>query len=146
LVDLPFLKGIKLPAWCDNLTLQIDEINTANGLGYLAAGVRADLAFLTDRPQNKMLIPESKTRPDGVWFFSDKYARSLVIKFHGDNISKSKHQSNVTSSDIRGFFLNKDGVSVINGLKDIRKEYENSDTWSSLRGTLTSLVTNMRHV
>ncbi|CAO3670427.1 unnamed protein product [Umbelopsis ramanniana] len=64
LVDLPCLQGIKLPAWRDNLTLQIDDINTANGLGYSAAGVHADLAFLSDRPQNKMLIPQFGTRPD----------------------------------------------------------------------------------
>ncbi|KAG0013780.1 hypothetical protein BGZ81_000835, partial [Podila clonocystis] len=38
LVDLPFLQGIALPKWCNNLQLQIDEINTANGFGYTASG------------------------------------------------------------------------------------------------------------
>src|SRR4051794_15235353 len=28
LVDLSFLQGVKLPAWCHNLKLQIEEINT----------------------------------------------------------------------------------------------------------------------
>ncbi|KAF8938891.1 hypothetical protein BGZ47_008367, partial [Haplosporangium gracile] len=34
LMDLPFLQGITLPNWCDDLKLQIDGINTANGFGY----------------------------------------------------------------------------------------------------------------
>ncbi|KAG0247823.1 hypothetical protein DFQ27_001554, partial [Actinomortierella ambigua] len=31
LKDLPFLRGLDLPHWCNHLRLQIDEINTANG-------------------------------------------------------------------------------------------------------------------
>ncbi|KAF9080254.1 hypothetical protein BGX23_002406, partial [Mortierella sp. AD031] len=56
LVDLPFLQGIALPKWCNDLKLQIDGINTANGFGYTDSGVAADLAFLTERPPKKMLI------------------------------------------------------------------------------------------
>ncbi|KAG9065461.1 hypothetical protein KI688_002788 [Linnemannia hyalina] len=46
-VDLPFLSGLLLPAWCSKFQFQIDEINTASGFGYKGSGVTADLAFLT---------------------------------------------------------------------------------------------------
>ena len=73
IVDLPFLQGVTLPAWCHNLKLQIDAINTANGFGYTETGLRADLAFLKDCPSNEMLVAQFGTRPDGVWFFSDNH-------------------------------------------------------------------------
>lgn len=137
LVDLPFLQGITLPGWCDNLNLQIDEINTANGFGYTATGLRADLAFLSERPRNKMLIAHYGTRPDGAWFFSDnRYAGSLAIKFYGENIKQAIQQSNETSSDIRGCFLNKDGVSVSKGLAGIQHDFVAAGTPSNLRGIL----------
>jgi hypothetical protein len=97
LVDLPFLQGIALPKWCDNLQLQIDGINTANGFGFTASGVAADLAFLTERPPNKMLIAKCGTRPDGAWFFSDKqYAGSLAIKFYSSSMPQKMHNENGT--------------------------------------------------
>lgn len=90
LADLPFLQGILLPFWYNDLLLQIDEINTASGLGYSASGVRADLELLDDRPPNKMLIAHCGTRPDGAWFFSDnRYAGSLAIKLYGENIKQA---------------------------------------------------------
>ncbi|KAF9904159.1 hypothetical protein EC991_002994 [Linnemannia zychae] len=100
-VDLPFLQGVTLPAWCNNLTLQIDSINKANGFGYTETGLRSDLAFLKDCPPNQMLIAQFCTRPDGLWFFSDSYyAGSLAIKLYSDKISKDLLSSNETSSDI----------------------------------------------
>jgi len=72
LTNLPFLKGFKaLPTWCKGLKLQIDEVNTANGFGYNGHGHDADLEFLKNRPANKMLIEQSGTRQDGMWFFSN---------------------------------------------------------------------------
>lgn len=68
LADLPFLQGVTLPTWCDNLNLHIDEINTANGFGYTTSDVRADLTFLSKCPPNKMPIANDGTRPDGAWF------------------------------------------------------------------------------
>ncbi|KAG0359273.1 hypothetical protein BGX24_005798, partial [Mortierella sp. AD032] len=134
LVDLPFLQGIALPKWCDNLQLQIDEINTANGFGYTASGVAADLAFLTERPPNKMLIAKCGTRPDGAWFFSDKqYAGSLAIRFYSSTIPQRMHLENETSSDIRACFLKADG-EVNKTLTDIRRAYEDARIPSSLRG------------
>ncbi|KAF8927043.1 hypothetical protein BGZ58_010673 [Dissophora ornata] len=137
LVDLPFLQGVHLPAWCDNFELQIDEINTANGFGYSASGLRADLAFLTECPPNKMLIANNGTRPDGVWFFSDKhYAGSLAIKLYSERLKNAIHESNQTSSDIRGCFLRKDGVKVNESLAGIRDDFVASGTPSNLRGML----------
>ena len=137
LVDLPFLQGVTLPGWCDNLDLQIDEINTANGFGYTATGLRADLAFLSDRPPNKMLIAHCATRPDGAWFFSDnRYAGSLAIKFYSDRLKQGTHESNETSSDIRGCFLKDDGVNVNHSLAGIRNDFVTSGTPSNLRGIL----------
>lgn len=136
-VDLPFLQGHILPTWCSNVKLEIDEINTAKGLGYVDSGLRGDLAFLKDCPPKKMLIANFGTRPDGAWFFSDKrYAGSLAVKFFSGKISKEVHQSNETSSDIRCCFLNKDGVSVSNANAGIRQDFEASGIPSQLRGIL----------
>lgn len=137
LVDLPFLQGIALPKWCDDLELQIDEFNTANGFGYTDSGVAADLAFLTECPPNKMLIASFGTRPDGVWFFSDKrYAGSLAIKFYSSRISREKHKENETSSDIRCCFLQKDGLASNSSLANIRGNFMSSGTPSNLKGIL----------
>ncbi|KAF9367953.1 hypothetical protein CPB97_005116 [Podila verticillata] len=137
LVDLPFLQGIALPKWCDDLELQIDEFNTANGFGYTDSGVAADLAFLTECPPNKMLIASFGTRPDGVWFFSDKrYAGSLAIKFYSSRISRKKHKENETSSDIRCCFLQKDGLASNSSLANIRGNFMSSGTPSNLKGIL----------
>ncbi|KAG0277655.1 hypothetical protein BGZ96_002781 [Linnemannia gamsii] len=137
LVDLPFLQGIALPKWCDNLRLQIDRINTANGFGYTDSGVASDLAFLTDRPPNKMLIVKYGTRPDGAWFFSDKqYAGSLAIKFYSGPVPRKSHKDNETSSDIRGSFLQKDGTTLNSTLANIRRDFVASVTPSNLEGIL----------
>ncbi|KAF8923781.1 hypothetical protein BGZ58_002528, partial [Dissophora ornata] len=136
-VDLPFLQGLNLPAWCNSLTLQIDTINTANGYGYPETGLRADLAFLKDCIPNQMLVANFGTRPDGVWFFSDNhYAGSLAIKLYSDNIKQETCHSNETSSNIRGCFLKKDGVSVTEANTDIRKEFVSSGIPTNLRGIL----------
>ncbi|KAG0277857.1 hypothetical protein BGZ96_002687 [Linnemannia gamsii] len=136
LVDLPFLQGITLPKWCDNLQLQIDGINTANGFGFTASGVAADLAFLTERPPNKMLIAKCGTRPDGAWFFSDKqYAGSLAIKFYSSSMPQKMHNENGISSDIRACFLKADG-EVNKALADIRRAYVDTRIPSDLRGIL----------
>ncbi|KAF9536613.1 hypothetical protein EC957_010310 [Mortierella hygrophila] len=136
LTDLPFLQGVALPTWCIALRLQIDSINTANGFGYTISGVRADLAFLTECPSNKMLIACSGARPDGAWFFSDsKYAGSLAIKFYSSSFSAKMQQSNETSSDIRACFLQANGTSN-ESLADIRSDYVASGTPSNLRGIL----------
>ncbi|KAG0041828.1 hypothetical protein BGZ89_007215, partial [Linnemannia elongata] len=137
LVDLPFLQSIALPKWCDDLRLQIDGINTANGFGYTDIGVAADLAFLADCPPNKMLIASYSTRPDGAWFFSDKrYAGTLAIKFYSSRLAQKAHQSNETSSDIRGCFLQKDGTTLNPTLATIRSNFVASGTPSNLRGIL----------
>ncbi|KAG0268150.1 hypothetical protein BGZ95_002588 [Linnemannia exigua] len=136
LVDLPFLQGITLPKWCDDLKLQINGINTANGFGYTDSGVAADLAFLTERPPNKMLIAKFGTRPDGAWFFSDKrYAGSLAIKFYSSSMPQQKHDENETSSDIRACFLQKDG-NLNKNLASTRRDFVASGAPSSLRGIL----------
>ncbi|KAG0221999.1 hypothetical protein BGW42_007039 [Actinomortierella wolfii] len=137
LVDLPFLQGVKLPKWCDSLELQIDDVNKAEGFGYKDIGVAADLAFLTECPPNKMLVANFGTRPDGVWFFSDKrYAGSLAIKFYSSPLPQEKHFENETSSDIRSCFLQKDGVTVNTSLAGIRRDFEASGTPSNLKGIL----------
>ncbi|KAF9349932.1 hypothetical protein BGX26_011839 [Mortierella sp. AD094] len=137
LVDLPFLQGITLPNWCNNLHLQIDEINTANGFGYTANGIAADLAFLTECPPNKMLLANFGTRPDGVWFFSDKrYAGSLAIKLYSSPVSQEKHIQNEASSDIRCCFLKKDGHTPNPSLINVRHTFVTSGTPSNLKGIL----------
>ncbi|KAI8597591.1 hypothetical protein EDD21DRAFT_418573 [Dissophora ornata] len=137
LADLPFLQGVSLPSWCDNLKLQIDEINTANGFGYNSSGVRADLAFLTECPPNKMLVANFGTRPDGAWFFSDtQYAGSLAIKLFSDRMKQDIHESNETSSNIRGCFLKKDGATVTKSLAPVRQAFVDSGIPSNLRGIL----------
>ncbi|KAK3817647.1 MAG: hypothetical protein J3Q66DRAFT_298758 [Benniella sp.] len=134
LVDLPFLQGMELPKWCDDLKLQIDEVNTANGFGY-TGGVAADLAFLAACPPGKMLIPSSGTRPDGLWFFPDtRYAGSLAVKFFSGEVPQDDHKSNKTSSDIRACFLKADGT-VNKNLANIRRDFARSTT-SKLKGTL----------
>ncbi|KAG9067634.1 hypothetical protein KI688_012419 [Linnemannia hyalina] len=136
LVDLPFLRGVALPTWCITLRLQIDSIDTAKGFGYTIGGVRADLAFLTKCPPNKMLIACSGTRPDAAWFFSNrKYAGSLAIKFFSRRFSAEMQQSNETSSDIRACFLQANGT-LNESLANIRSDYEASGTPSNLRGIL----------
>ncbi|KAG9062174.1 hypothetical protein KI688_006506 [Linnemannia hyalina] len=142
LVDLPFLRGVTLPAWCYTLQFQIDSINTAKGFGYTAIGARADLAFLTERPPNKMLIACSGACPHGSWFFSNRrYAGSLAIQFYSSRLAGRVNESIEYSSDIRRSFSPycgyssrslKDGPS----LKDIRSDFEDSRTPSDLRGTL----------
>ncbi|GJJ78336.1 hypothetical protein EMPS_10695 [Entomortierella parvispora] len=137
LADLPFLQGIALPNWCYNLRLQIDEINTPAGFGYTSTGTAADQVFLTDCPPNKMLIAKFGTRPDGAWFFSDKrYAGSLAVKFYSSNVPQAKHLENITSSNIRSCFLQKDGKKFNETLKRIRDDFETSGTPSSLMGIL----------
>lgn len=108
--DLPFLQGIALPNWCNDLRLQIDGANT-NGFGYTGSGVAADLVFFTESPPNKMLIANLGTLPDGAWFFSDnRYAGALAIKFYSSSVPQEKHKENETSSDIRACFLKTDGT------------------------------------
>ncbi|KAG0195900.1 hypothetical protein BGX28_000398 [Mortierella sp. GBA30] len=137
LVELLFLQGIALPKWCDDLRLQIDGINTANGFGYTESGVASDLVFLTERPPNKMLIARYGTRPGGAWFFSDKrYAGSLAIKFYSSSVPQKTHKENGTSSDIRGCFLQKDGTTLNSTLANIRRDVVASGTPSNLRGIL----------
>lgn len=85
LVDILFLQVVTLPTYYDKLDLQIDETNTANGLGYTTIDVRADLTFLSECSSNKMLIANDGRRPDGAWFFSEnRYASSLAINLYND--------------------------------------------------------------
>lgn len=139
LKDLPFLqiKDLSLPAWCSVQRLQIDEIKTANGFGCEGEGVAADLEFLTACPPNKLLIAQSGTRPDGLWFFPEKqYAGSLAIKFHSDAVPKKKNGSNTTSSDVRACFLEGDGITINESLAGTRAKYEKTGTPSNLKGIL----------
>ncbi|KAF9148997.1 hypothetical protein BG015_009230 [Linnemannia schmuckeri] len=48
LVDPPFLQNVVLPDWCDNLQLQIDDINIASEFGYMGSVAAANLAFLAE--------------------------------------------------------------------------------------------------
>ncbi|KAG0087831.1 hypothetical protein BGZ93_009825 [Podila epicladia] len=137
LVDLPFLQGIALPKWCGEIRLQIDEINTAHGFGYTDSGIAADLAFLSDCPPNKMLLASFGTRPDGVWFFSDKcYAGSLAIKFCSSRITREKRKDSETSSDSRCCFLREDGATSNSAVAKIRSDFVSSGTPSNLNGIL----------
>ncbi|KAF8936645.1 hypothetical protein EDD21DRAFT_413488 [Dissophora ornata] len=136
IVDLPFLQGIALPRWCDDMLLQID-INTAIGFGYDGSSTHADLDFLTDCPPNKMLVATSGARPDGAWFFSDKrYAGSLAIKFYSNAVLQKDHKENETSSDIRCFFLKADGITANSSLEGIRRTFETSGIPSNIKGIL----------
>ncbi|KAG9072221.1 hypothetical protein KI688_006445 [Linnemannia hyalina] len=84
-----------------------------------------------------MLIASYSTRPDGAWFFSDKrYAGTLAIKFYSSRLAQKAHQSNETSSDIRGCFLQKDGTTLNPTLATIRSNFVASGTPSNLRGIL----------
>lgn len=122
LVDLPFLRGVVLPDWCHKLKLQIDDIDTASGFGYMGGVAAADLGFLTTCPSSKLLVAGSGTRPDGVWFFSDKrYAGSLAIKLYSSSVPQQKHKENETSSYVRACFLKADGGAVNPGLADTRR-------------------------
>ncbi|GJJ77536.1 hypothetical protein EMPS_09895 [Entomortierella parvispora] len=128
LVDLPFLKGIELPAWCQGLKLQINEINTAQGYGYgLRDDTRGDLQLLLERPSNKLLAEKSGTRQDGAWFFSNpQYAGSLGIKFYSNTIPQSHHEENETSTDIRCRFMKADGEKMYKSLSRIREDFVKS--------------------
>ncbi|KAF9405283.1 hypothetical protein BGZ76_006608, partial [Entomortierella beljakovae] len=136
--DLPFLKEIKeLPEWCNRLELQISDVDTADGFGYMDRGVKGDLSFLKDRPVNKMLIEQSSTRQDGVWFFSDnQYAGSIAVKLYTEPVKKSKGDENTTSSDIRLSFLQKDGEADNKNLSKIRKEFVESGIPGKIKGIL----------
>lgn len=113
LMELPFLQDVVLPDWCHELQLQINDIDTASGFGYMGNVAAADLAFLTACPPSKMLVAGSGTRPDGVWLFSDKrYAGSLAIKLYTSSVPQQKHEENETSSDVRACFLKAGGVTV----------------------------------
>ncbi|KAK3818359.1 MAG: hypothetical protein J3Q66DRAFT_429437 [Benniella sp.] len=111
-------------------------------ISILLIGVAADLAFLAECPPNKMLIASHSTRPDGAWFFSDKqYAGSLAIKFYSNRVPQELHQSRTilndsTSSDIRGCFLQKDGITLNRTLAAIRSKFVASGTPSNLRSIL----------
>ncbi|KAG0285900.1 hypothetical protein BGZ96_009925 [Linnemannia gamsii] len=134
LVDLPFLKDISLPSWCDDFRLQIDEINTADGLG-----CTTDLDFLVKCPPNKMLVAkESGTRPGGVWFFSDKrYAGFLVVNLYSEPVPNYIHERNEASSDVRTCFLKTAGTTINpSSLADVRRSFEDSGTPSRLKGIL----------
>ncbi|KAG0162860.1 hypothetical protein DFQ29_003626, partial [Apophysomyces sp. BC1021] len=117
LVNLPFLRGIKLPRWCTGRKLLIEGINTANGFGFKGKGAWGDFEFLKERPPNKLLIEQFGTRQDGAWFFDDHYAGSIAIKLYTDPLRVSVHEENETSSDIRKSFLKKDGVNENSSLK-----------------------------
>ncbi|KAG0271650.1 hypothetical protein BGZ95_000502 [Linnemannia exigua] len=135
--DLPFLRGLSLPAWCGRFVLQINEINTASGFGYKGSGVTADLAFLTDCPPCKLLVAQSGTRPDGIWFFPDKqYAGSLAIKFYSNQVPQSMHKKNETSSDIRACFLKADGEKLNLTLTATRHAYVDAGIPSNVKGSL----------
>ncbi|KAK3805922.1 MAG: hypothetical protein J3Q66DRAFT_360046 [Benniella sp.] len=137
LKDLPFLKDITLPAWCNRFKLQIDEINTAHGFGMGTDNTEADLKFLIDRPSNKLLVEQSGTRQDGAWFFSDKcFAGSLAIKFYSNDIPRTHHVENETSSDIRCSFLQNDGAKENKSLKNIREKFVASGVPNDIKGIL----------
>jgi hypothetical protein len=139
LADLPFLRGVELPTWCNGQKLQIDEINTAHGFGYTsgAGNSRGDLEFLIDRPSNKLLVEQPGTRQDGEWFFTDNsYAGSLAIKFYSNSIPQSFHQENETSSDIRSSFLQADGVKENSTLRKIRDRFVGSGVPNKIKGIL----------
>ncbi|KAG0071534.1 hypothetical protein BGZ90_012222 [Linnemannia elongata] len=135
-VDLPFLKGLHLPAWCARFRIQVDEINTVSGFGYKGSGVTADLAFLTDCPPSKMLVAQSSTHSEGVWFFPEKeYIGSLAIKFYSNCVSQDKHKEKETSSDVRACFLQAgDDTNPI--LAATRHAYVNTGTPSNVKGNL----------
>ncbi|KAF9543651.1 hypothetical protein EC957_000583 [Mortierella hygrophila] len=142
LVDLPFLRGVTLPTWCYTLQFQIDSINTAKEFGYTAIGIRGDLAFLTERPPNKMLIACSSACPHGSWFFSNRrYAGSLAIQLYSGRQVGRVNDSIGYSSSVRDCFSPYFGYSRSSlkgnpSLKDIRSDFEDSRIPSDLRGTL----------
>ncbi|KAF9198853.1 hypothetical protein BGZ49_000218 [Haplosporangium sp. Z 27] len=134
LTDLPFLRGLELPDWCNHHRMQINEINTAEGFGY-GSGVEGDLNFLVNRPTNKLLEECSGTRQDGVWFFDNEHAGSLAIKLYSSSISKEKFKENDSSSDIRLSFLSKK-AGKNDTLKGIREKFDNSQVPTQLKGIL----------
>ncbi|KAG0177015.1 hypothetical protein DFQ28_004498, partial [Apophysomyces sp. BC1034] len=136
LVNLPFLRGIKLPRWCTGRKLLIEGINTANGFGFKGKGAWGDFEFLKERPPNKLLIEQFGTRQDGAWFFDDHYAGSIAIKLYTDPLRVSVHEENETSSDIRKSFLKKDGVNENSSLKHVRKEFKASLEDKKIKGIL----------
>jgi len=136
LTALPFLKGVKLPAWCDKFKFQIDEINTARGFGFQARGEEADLEFLVGRSPNKMLVEHDQTRQDGAWFFSNEYAGSLAIKFCTSPLKRQLHDSNNASSDIRLSFMNKSGTTPNMNIFDIWERFQASGIPYQLKGIL----------
>ncbi|KAF7721299.1 hypothetical protein EC973_004960 [Apophysomyces ossiformis] len=136
LADLPFLKGTRLPTWCNGLKLQIDEINTARGFGYNENGIRADLEFLKARPTNKMLIEGHGISHDGAWFFNNHYAGTVAIKLCTQPMAEAKHEHNENSSDIRCSFLRYQGISSNPSLEQIRGEFEASGVPSDIKGML----------
>ncbi|KAF8923111.1 hypothetical protein BGZ58_003343, partial [Dissophora ornata] len=91
----------------------------------------------TDQLCHHVLIAIKGTRPDGAWFFSDKhYAGSHAIKLYSECLKNAIHESNQTSSDIRGCFLRKEGVKINESLPGIRDDFVASGTPSNLRGML----------
>ncbi|KAF7730065.1 hypothetical protein EC973_003010 [Apophysomyces ossiformis] len=136
LADLPFLRRIRLPTWCNGLKLQIDEINTAHGFGYNENGIRADLEFLKARPTNKMLIEGHGISHDGAWFFNNHYAGAVAIKLCTQPMAEAKHKDNENSSDIRSSFLRYHGISSNPPLEQIRGEFEASGLPSDIKSML----------
>lgn len=80
-----------------------------------------------------MLIADEGTRPDGVWFFSDKqYTGSLAIKLYNSPISQDTHKENETSSDIRCCFLKKEeGKGRREGVQHICVELNGMPEWEN---------------
>eukprot|EP00727_Mastigamoeba_balamuthi_P011478 m51a1_g6953 hypothetical protein (948) ;mRNA; f:43539-46682 len=67
--DLPFLHGLKLPAWCARSTMRFCELGEASRWVRDEIGCKADATFLTLPAVKRcqwLLAPELLTRPDGI--------------------------------------------------------------------------------
>ncbi|KAF9113135.1 hypothetical protein BGX27_002128 [Mortierella sp. AM989] len=95
-----------------------------------------DLECLKARPPNTMLVENSGTRQDGAWFFNNDYEGSIAIKLYSAPLSSKIHKENVTSSDIRSSFLQSDGITENEALRNVRKEFKESLKGNRIKGML----------
>ncbi|KAF8924589.1 hypothetical protein BGZ58_001634 [Dissophora ornata] len=120
----------------DGVHLIMDEPMVVEAVEEELKATGKDPAFIEYMDQMYQIITNFGIASTSKGDAFEPLVRSLAIKLFSDRMKQDIHESNETSSDIRGCFLKKDGTTVTKSLAPVRQAFVDSGIPSKLRGIL----------